>query len=572
MKTAVLHSEFHIVTYRSSPVQKAVEELANSTRTDELGAVYTRPEVVSFMLDLIGYTPDKALYNYNFLEPSVGSGEFLLESVRRLILSTKKKKSITVPELKDCIRGVEVHKKTYQSVKSKVALFLTDEGFTREDVKLLTDHWLVQGDFLLTPFGNTFDFIVGNPPYVRQELIQDALVKAYRSIFLSFYDRADLYVPFIERSLQLLSAKGKLSFICSDRWMKNKYGGPLRGIVAAGFSLSYYIDMVGTDAFHGNVITYPAITVIENKKGTNTRIAYRPLIDKTALQRLVHELQKKEIPTDGIVKEIAGVMGGANPWILESGDQLTLVRRLERDFPLLEETGCKVGIGVATGADRVFIAPYDQLPVESERKLPLATTGDLIGHDIKWKGLGVLNPFTESGELVSLDSYPKFKAYLVKQEGVLKKRHVASKNPKQWFRTIDRIVLSLAKRPKLLIPDIKGEAQIVYEQGNLYPHHNLYYIISDSWNLHALQAVLQSGIAKLFVSTYSTKMRGGYLRFQAQYLRRIRLPQWKDVPVSLKKELISAAKQHDIEACNKAVFKLYGLNQTEREAIGGNGN
>jgi hypothetical protein len=328
---------------------------------------------------------------------------------------------------------------------------------------------------------------------------------------------------------------------------------------------------VDTEAFQDQVTTYPAITVITNEKSNLTRIAHRPAIDRKVLVNLVAELQQATLHEDSTVKAIDSVTAGSDPWILESSDQLNLVRRLERDFPLLEEAGCKVGIGVATGADQVFIAPYDSLPVEAGRKLPLATTRDLTPKGIKWKGLGVLNPFTESGQLVSLEDYPKLAAYLSIHEASLKNRHVAAKNPTRWYRTIDRIDPALTGRPKLLIPDIKGEAQIVYEPGQLYPHHNLYYIVSDSWDLHALQAVLQSGIARLFVGIYSTKMRGGYLRFQAQYLRRIRLPHWKDVPETLKAKLISAGKQHDIESGNQAVFSLYQLNQAEREAIGGNG-
>ena len=111
----------------------------------------------------------------------------------------------------------------------------------------------------------------------------------------------------------------------------------------------------------------------------------------------------------------------------------------------------------------------------------------------------------------------------------------------------------------------------MYEGGKLYPHHNLYFITSDGWNLHALQAVLLSGIARLFVSIYSTRMRGGYLRFQAQYLRRIRLPRWQDVDAKLQKELFDAAKRGDVAACNKAVFQLYGLSKDERATLGGNG-
>jgi hypothetical protein len=143
--------------------------------------------------------------------------------------------------------------------------------------------------------------------------------------------------------------------------------------------------------------------------------------------------------------------------------------------------------------------------------------------------------------------------------------------PHNWYRTIDRIYPALTSIPKLLIPDIKGEAHVVYEEGRLYPHHNLYYITSKAWNLRALQGVLRSGIARLFVSTYSTKTHGGFLRFQAQYLRRIRLPRWDDVPDATKRELVGAAESGDVLACNKAVFALYGLTKQERAALDGNG-
>ncbi|WP_262979957.1 TaqI-like C-terminal specificity domain-containing protein [Photorhabdus kleinii] len=150
-------------------------------------------------------------------------------------------------------------------------------------------------------------------------------------------------------------------------------------------------------------------------------------------------------------------------------------------------------------------------------------------------------------------------------------RHCAQKAPANWYRTIDRITPSLAARPKLLIPDIKGQAHIVYEDGELYPHHNLYYVTSDDWDLRALQAVLLSAVTRLFVATYSTKMRGGFLRFQAQYLRRIRIPHWAEVPEPLRRELAEAAIKRDLQACNRAVFRLYDLSQEERSALGGNG-
>ncbi len=90
---------------------------------------------------------------------------------------------------------------------------------------MLSSQWLVQGDFLLAELPPEFAFVVGNPPYVRQELIPDALLAEYLARYTTVFDRADLYIPFIERSLRLLAAEGKADIICADRWVKNRYGG-----------------------------------------------------------------------------------------------------------------------------------------------------------------------------------------------------------------------------------------------------------------------------------------------------------------------------------------------------------
>ncbi len=414
--------------------------------------------------------------------------------------------------------------------------------------------------------------MVGNPPYVRQELIPDPLIDEYRQRFQTVFDRADLYIPFIEKSLSHLADGGKLSFICADRWMKNRYGGPLRRFVAEGFHLKLYVDMVDTPAFHDDVIAYPAIFVIARERRGATRIAHRPDIDAHALSNLASDLlSERPVATGGLVKELSNVAHGSAPWILESSDQIALVRRLEASFPAIEEAGCTVGIGVATGADKAFIGPYDQLDVEPDRKLPIVMTRDIVSGEVRWRGFGIVNPFAADNGLVDLNAYPKLKRYLEARIEQIAKRHIAQKSPANWYRTIDRIHPTLAKKPKLLIPDIKGEAHIVYEDGRLYPHHNLYFITSDQWDLKALQAVLMSGIARLFVSVYSTQMRGGYLRFQAQYLRRIRLPRWQDVTEEIKSALVGAAERRDTTACNEAAFRLYGLSKDERAALGGNG-
>lgn len=539
------------------------------------GAVFTRREVVDFILDLAGYTSDRPLHRCRLLEPSFGHGEFLIASVDRLLQAYKgsvKAGADIVDDLRPTIRGVEVHPASIRHTRTSLLRVFHTHGVPDDAARTLLDAWLVEGDFLLTDLLQTFTHIVGNPPYVRQELIPAALLAEYRSRYLTLYDRADLYVPFIEASLIALAPGGTLGFICSDRWMKNRYGGPLRGMVACGFHLAAYVDMVDTPAFTSDVIAYPAITIIKREKPGATRIAHRPDIHGAALARLAGAMRARSIPDDSGVREVAGIAHNEEPWILQSFDQLAVVRRLERDFPMLEDAGCKVGIGVATGADDVFIGVYKDMDVEKDRKLPLAETGDIRTGAVEWHGRGVINPFDDQGGLVDLADYPRLRHYLDRHADVIRKRHCAKDNPHGWYRTIDRITPSLAQQPKLLIPDIKGEAHIVYEDGKLYPHHNLYYITSTTWDLKALQTVLRSGIAKLFVSVYSTQMRGGYLRFQAQYLRRIRLPRWEDVPIVLRKALVAAAETQDGLSGSEAVFEIFRLTRKERTAIGGNGN
>lgn len=540
----------------------------------ERGAVFTRRETVDLILDLAGYTSDKQLHRYRLLEPSFGRGDFLLPVAERLLtayIANRTADADAFSDLAEAIRGVEIDPTSIVETRDALSRLLKRAGIAPEAADGLLSAWIVEDDFLLAPLKPSFTFVVGNPPYVRQELIPDELMAIYRERYDTIYDRADLYVPFIERSLKLLEPGGTLGFICADRWMKNRYGGPLRSLVAGSYHLKYYVDMVDTPAFHSEVSAYPAITVITREKPGKTRLAHRPDMKRSSLQRLATALTSTELPGDDTTTEVALVTNGAEPWMLNSFDQVDLVRRLEQGYPPLEEAGCRVGIGVATGADRVFIGTYAELDVEDECKLPLVTTSDIRNGRVEWQGKGVVNPFRADGKLVKLAEYPRLAAYLEQHADIVKARTCARRNATGWYRTIDRINPELAARPKLLIPDIKGDASIVFEEGRLYPHHNLYYIVSDEWDLLALQAVLKSGIARLFVSAYSTRMRGGYLRFQAQYLRRIRLPLWRDVPASTRAILMKAARNGNSDACNQAVFELYGMTKEERAAIGGNG-
>lgn len=546
-------------------VTEALNSLASSADSDARGAVFTKREVVDFMLDLAGYTADRPLHQMRLLEPSSGGGEFLLAAAERLLKAYEV--AGRIGDLAPCIRAVELHRSTHADGQIRLDKLLQNFDMPQEERSRLLSSWLICGDFLLQPMPGQFDFIVGNPPYVRQELIPAPLLAQYRRLYRTLYDRADLYVPFFERCLSLLSPHGQLVFICSDRWIKNKYGGPLRAMVAESFHLRAYVDMVNTAAFEADVTAYTAITWIERAQPGPTLFASSPSLDPSTLSRLATLLRDGAQDPKLGVSAIGQISSGGTPWYLGSSEKLHVLRRLEEAFPTLEQAGCKVGIGVATGADKAFIGPMGSLDVEPSRKLPLVTTKDIANGTVRWTGLGVVNPFENDGTLVDLTEYPKLQSYLERHREQIAGRHVAQKSQSNWYRTIDRITPSLAKQRKLLIPDIKGSAHIVFEDGELYPHHNLYFVTSQEWDLRALQAVLLSGIAKQFIVAYSTSMRGGFLRFQAQYLRRIRIPYWRDVPQDIRARLIDAAISLDVAECDAVACELYGFDPADAVAF-----
>jgi hypothetical protein len=114
-------------------------------------------------------------------------------------------------------------------------------------------------------------------------------------------------------------------------------------------------------------------------------------------------------------------------------------------------------------------------------------------------------------------------------------------------------------RPKLVLPDLKARAHPVLAGCEFYPHHNLYFVVSDGWDLEVLGGLLLSDVANLFVGTYCVRMRGGCYRFQAQYLRRIRVPPPESLTKHDRQALAGAFADRDVERATGLAMAVYGI-------------
>jgi hypothetical protein len=372
-------------------------------------------------------------------------------------------------------------------------------------------------------------------------------------------------VGFIEVGLKSLRKDGVLCFIVADRWMHNNYGRRLRGLVADCYSVEAVIEMHGVDAFAEEVSAYPAVTQIRRAPQGDVLCAVaREHFDAGSASRLADwALSDSREPLstgDFRVARLPRWFQTSGVWPSATPERIAVLEDLnERLRPLEDETtGTRVGIGIATGADEVFVVHERDL-VEPDRMLPLLKTEHLRAGVVEWHDTWLVNPWGDDGSLVDLALYPKMRAYLENSALRLRDRHIAKKDDADWFRTIDKVYDGLAQTPKLLFPDMKATIQPVLDEGVAYPHHNLYWVTSKAWDLRVLGGLLISRIAQMFVEAYGVKMRGGTLRFQAQYLRLIRVPDPRSIDAELSRQLALAFDRRDASGATKLALAAYGL-------------
>ena len=488
------------------------------------GLVLTKPFIVCKMLDFIGYDERSDLSNTRVLEPAAGEGSFAIEIISRLYKSSQK-------------FGFD-----FSHALNNICLFEIDEALSRrlleriksELINLNIKNSLPQiyiQDYLISEVG-AFDLVIGNPPYVRHENIPEDKKELYRSIFGTFSHRSDLYIAFYEKALTSLNPGGKLSFICSNRWLKNQYGKRLRELIKNRFSLLEVIDLEETNPFEEEVMAYPAITNIKNAFNAG-KAEYYKSHDLSDLNRFKTKF-----------KPLRRLKTNSGNWFSLELKNSTHLSNLDA----IQNQGFNIGIGVATGCDSIFIRKDFEALVENEVLLPILISKDLKADQFNWSGHFILNPYDEWGRPINLNRFPKTKNYFEKHRSNLESRYISRNNSNFWFRTIDKINYQLTSKPKILLPDISGNQYIFIDKGEYYPHHNLYYISHDEISkLNLLAGILMSNFVRNQLEELGNKMNGGYPRWQSQNLKKLRIPVIDAMPDSVKFGLEQAYLEKNID-------------------------
>lgn len=543
--------------------------MTTATRVNNHGEVFTRRWVVDTILDLVGYTTDVELTAKSLTEPSCGSGAFLRPIVERLLASARRTR-VDHADLVNCVRAFDLQVDHVESCRKVVAEALRLDGCDPDLADSLAAGWVSHTDYLLDENELQADFVVGNPPYVRIEDLDPEIAATYRARWSTMNGRADIYVPFIERSLSVLNPGGRMGFICADRWFRNSYGAALRKLVARDFAVEHVWTMHDVDAFADDVSAYPAITVIANEAQSKVTVLDTDhAFGEESAAEATRWARSRKPKTSGqgfTGHRLPHWFSGDGLWPTGSPARLALIEHLTDNFRPLDDpaTGTKVGIGVATGADEIYCFKDPGL-IEEDRALPMAAGRNLSSGTFVWGGEYLVNVWLPDGSLVDLVDYPKLAAYLETAGEQLRRRHTAKRNPTNWHRTIDKVSHKLLDEPLLMMRDLGMTANPVLVPAGYYPHHNIYWVSSTTWDLEVLGGLLLARTAQAFIEAFCVRMRGGTLRFQAQYLRQIRLPAPGSLTEEHMKQLRRAFLDRDADLATNTASSVLGIDPNDFE-------
>jgi N-6 DNA Methylase/TaqI-like C-terminal specificity domain len=359
-----------------------------------------------------------------------------------------------------------------------------------------------------------FDIVIGNPPYVRMELI-----KPFKPYLEKHYvvadDRTDLYAYFFERGISVLKPGGRLGFISSSTFFRTGSGENLRKFLGDNVAVEAVIDFGDLQLFEG-VTTYPAIITL--RKGA--------VGDEGALSflKIAKELPK-DLDAEFTAKATAMPRArlGSGSWQFE-GDKLAQLRdKIVKDKKTLGDVYGPPLRGIVTGLNKAFIIDQDvrdQL-VKHDKKSAKLLKPFLRGENIKrWRvepeGLFLIN--TPKGK-INIDDYPAVRDWLLPFKSELEKR--ATKQEWWELQQAQLAYQPVFAKSKIVYQDITAQNPFALEKVGSFLANTCYFIGTPDL---ALLSFLNSKLAWFFFSSVTNIARGGYLRLRTAFVEQTPLP------------------------------------------------
>lgn len=431
-----------------------------------------------------------------------------------------------------------------------------------------------------------FDVVIGNPPYVRQELISEC--KSYfETHYQTYHGSADLYQYFIEKGIGLLNPKGYFSYIVANKWMRANYGTSLRSWLKTQ-RIKEVTDFGDLPVFE-QATAYPCIIVAQKgpvKPDYSLDITQVKTLDFNSLSDYVQD-NKYQITTKFLVDK---------GWSIESPATQNLLKKLGANGAKLTDfIQNKIYYGIKTGLNEAFVIDKDEHKKFAKSKKHLKPF--LAGRDVKRYQIPVSDKhlilFPKGVTNANSNSQQAWQWLTKNFSGIAKHlRPFQAKGEKRydqgdyWWELRTCEYYDEFEKPKIVLPCIAKVASFTFDKGIYYSNDKTSIIPSS--DLYLL-GVLNSKACDFYLKSIASTKRGGYYEYKPMYVSQLPIPnpdeqsrdqitklvdnllklneQLQTIKLETQRQQIQRAITHSEKKIDELVYALYGLTKKEIEII-----
>ena len=433
-----------------------------------------------------------------------------------------------------------------------------------------------------------FDAVIGNPPYVRMEGFTDT--KEYlRKSYKAHEERADLYAYFVERALQVLKVDRFLGMIVSNKFIKAKYGRPLREIMHEVATINTIADFAGANVFVGATVRTVVLFLRKGLSKRSQQAIYVPVPKGEVVSAMAAGRLSVSDYAQDCCYSLSQSALTPEEWQLRPKEHNALMHKIrDHAVPLAKWLGQSALFGLKTGFNKAFVINES----ERERLIGLDSHSADVIRPILF-GKDVRRYHTRSaGRYViychpdkNIRDYPPVYEYMVPHRARLQQRA-----GKQAWYELQQPAVALLKHlavPKIAYPIIADKCRFTLDVDGYFVNDKAFILPSDDLSLLAL---LNSKLGNFYFATVCAALEGPgarYLEFRAQYVDIfpihenvvtcgpwLRLPTLTQEILQLHKSLPLAKTDHDKtllqrqitttdHQIDKLVYELYGLSDDE---------
>lgn len=497
------------------------------------GSYYTPSNIVARIIERTIKKPGLVC------DPACGSGAFLLSATKRLKQLSGFSYSKIYSRL---IFGVDILPTSIHKASLLLTLLAIVHGEDRERFNFN----LFVGNSLAFDWQEKvrgfkgFDYVVGNPPYVRTKNLRDDIKKDLARWVTGTFGNVDLYIPFFEIAISIATRNGRVGYITPNTYLSSLNGRLLRGMLRERKIIEEILDFNGFQVFRG-ATTYTCITILNLRGTKKVKFAVADTVES------INHLEKVKFHYADYENL------GEDEWRLLPPAVLENIRKIESIGLPLDKYAKKVVTGIATLRNDLFL-------VKEKRGLYLmkaykgknyliekGLTRKIIKpnktkrpEDVEKNMERVIYPYFKSGDKIKLipeqklkKDYPKGYQYLRSIKNELIKRDKGKKEYNAWYaygRTQgldgfgEKIVFPMmGDKPSFVL--VQDKDALIYCGYAIYPRNNL--------DKDIILKVLNSEIMWYYLKYTSKNYSGGYKSFAKNYIKNFSIPSFSKQEVKV---------------------------------------